>query len=98
MTSRIAIFLVSCAIAIAVGSAGALAAAPTPAEKAAVKQAIASRKSEAKGKKVPWLQRRKYVKNCVVESLKDKPDIDVNALRKNHPDLKDLPAESPDAM
>ena len=47
---------------------------------------------------MPWLQRRKYVKNCVIEALKDKPNIDVVALLKNHPDLRDLPAESADAM
>jgi hypothetical protein len=99
MTYRISMSLVSCAIAVAIGSGSALAAAPTPAEKAAVKQAISSCKSEAKGKKVPWLQRRKYVKNCVIEALKDKPNIDVTTLLKNHPDMnKDLPAESADAM
>jgi hypothetical protein len=85
-------------IAMTIGSAGAFAAAPTAAEKAALKQAIASCKSEAKGKKVPWLQRRKYVKNCVIEALKDKPNIDVSTMLKDHPDMKNLPAESADAM
>ncbi len=85
-------------IAIMIGSAGAFAAAPTSAEKAAVKQAIQSCKSEAKGKKVPWLQRRKYVKNCVIEALKDKPQIDVNAMLKNHPEMRDLPPDKADAM
>jgi hypothetical protein len=88
----------SLVIALTIGSAGAFAAAPTAAEKAALKQAIASCKSEAKGKKVPWLQRRKYVKNCVIEALKDKPNIDVSMMLKDHPDLKNLPAESADAM
>ncbi|MCP4618311.1 MAG: hypothetical protein GY844_17985 [Bradyrhizobium sp.] len=77
---------------------GAYAAAPTAAEKAAVKQAIASCKSEAKGKKVPWLQRRKYVNNCVIEALKDKPNIDVTTMLKNHPEMRDLPPEKADAM
>ena len=92
------------ACVVATGLAGgaaltpAVAAAPTAAEKVALKQAIASCKSEAKGKKVALLQRRKYVKNCVVEALKDKPNIDVMTLLKNHPDMKDLPAESADAM
>ena len=86
------------AVAMTIGSAGAFAAAPTAAEKAALKQAIASCKSEAKGKKVPWLQRRKYVKNRVIEALKDKPNIDVSTMLKNHPDMKNLPAESADAM
>ena len=88
----------SLVIVMSIGSAGAFAAAPTAAEKAALKQAIASCKSEAKGKKVPWLQRRKYVKNCVIEALKDKPNIDVSTMLKDHPDMKNLPAESADAM
>jgi len=88
----------SLVIVMTIGSAGAFAAAPTAAEKAALKQAIASCKSEAKGKKVPWLQRRKYVKNCVIEALKDKPNIDVSTMLKDHPDMKNLPAESADAM
>jgi len=98
MTSRIATSVLSFAIATAVGCAVARAATPTPAEKAAVKQAIQSCKSEAKGKKVPWLQRRKYVKNCVIEALKDKPQIDVNAMLKNHPEMRDLPPDKADAM
>lgn len=88
----------SLVIVMTIGSAGAFAAAPTAAEKAALKQAIASCKSEAKGKKVPWLQRRKYVKNCVIEALKDKPNIDVSTMLKDHPDMKNLPTESADAM
>jgi hypothetical protein len=88
----------SLVIVMTIGSAGVFAAVPTAAEKAALKQAIASRKSEAKGKKVPWLQRRKYVKNCVIEALKDKPNIDVSTMLKDHPDMKNLPAESADAM
>ena len=83
-------------VAMTVASASAFAAAPTSAEKAALNQAIQSCKSEAKGKKVPWLQRRKYVKNCVVEALKDKPQIDVNALLKNHPELRNLPPDKAD--
>jgi hypothetical protein len=98
MMSRITTSVLSFAVAMAIGSAGALAVTLTPAEKTALKQAISSCKSEAKGKKVPWLQRRKYVKGCVVEALKDKPNIDVTTLLKNHPDMKDLPAESSDAM
>ena len=73
--SRIAKTLFACVVAA--GFAGVAVAAPapgsaklTPAEKTALKQAISSCKSEAKGKKVPWLQRRKYVKGCVVEALK----------------------------
>ena len=98
MTSRIATSVLSFAIVVAVGCAAAHAATPTPAEKAAVKQAIQSCKSEAKGKKLPWLQRRKYVKNCVIEALKDKPNIDVTTVLKNHPEMRDLPPDQADAM
>lgn len=101
--SRFAKTILACAVVA--GLSGAAMAAPasgaarlTPAEKTALKQAISSCKSEAKGKKVPWLQRRKYVKGCVTEALKDKPNIDVMTLLKSHPDMKDLPAESADAM
>ena len=100
--SRFAKTVFACAVAagLAAGSVivPASAATLTPAERTALKQAISSCKSEAKGKKVPWLQRRKYVKGCVVEALKDKPNIDVMTLLKTHPDMKDLPTESSDAM
>jgi len=92
------VFACVVAAGLAGGSMMASAATLTPAERTALKQAISSCKSEAKGKKVPWLQRRKYVKGCVVEALKDKPNIDVMTLLKTHPDMKDLPAESSDAM
>lgn len=98
MMFRPATSVIPLLIAMTIGSAAAFAATPTPAEKAALKQAILSCKSEAKGKKVPWLQRRKYVSNCVVEALKDKPQIDVMALLKNHPEMRDLPADKADAM
>lgn len=98
MTSRIFTCLFSCVIAVAITGSGAFAAAPTPAEKAALKQAISSCKSEAKGKKIAWLKRRKYVSNCVVEALKDRPNIDVMTLLKKHPDMKELPLEQSDAM
>ena len=98
--SRFAKTVFACVVAagLAGGSVMASSATLTPAERTALKQAISSCKSEAKGKKVPWLQRRKYVKGCVVEALKDKPNIDVMTLLKTHPDMKDLPAESSDAM
>jgi hypothetical protein len=98
--SRFAKTVVACVVAVGLvgGSVVASAATLTPAERTALKHAISSCKSEAKGKKVPWLQRRKYVKGCVVEALKDKPNIDVMTLLKTHPDMKDLPAESSDAM
>jgi hypothetical protein len=100
--TRLITVLCAGVVAIAVGSGSALrpaaAATLTPAEKTALKEAIASCKSEAKGKKIAWLKRRKYVSNCVVEALKDRPNIDVMTLLKKHPDMKELPAEQSDAM
>jgi hypothetical protein len=58
------------------------------AEKLAADEAIHSCKSEAKGKKVAWLKRRKYVKQCVLEALKGRPTVDLNKLLRNHPVLK----------
>jgi len=104
--TRLVTVLCAGVVAIAVGSGSALgpaaaaaaAAKLTPAEKTALKEAISSCKSEAKGKKIAWLKRRKYVTNCVVEALKDRPNIDVMTLLKKHPDMKELPAEQSDAI
>ena len=52
-----------------------------------------ARKAEAKGKKIKWLSRRKYVNNCVTEAMKDHPNVDVTTLLRDHPDLTDLPVE-----
>jgi hypothetical protein len=59
----------------------------------AMKQAIVACKAEAKGKKVPWLSRRKYVNTCVQEALKDYPKVDIAKALKDHPDMKGLPVE-----
>jgi hypothetical protein len=56
----------------------------------ALKHAIASCKSEAKAKKIKLLERRQYVIDCV-QALKDRPQVDVQRVLKNHPDLKGLP-------
>jgi hypothetical protein len=69
------------------------AAGPSKADKAALKRAIVACKAEAKGKKIKWLSRRKYVNNCVTEAMKDHPTIDVTTMLKNRPDLTDLPVE-----
>jgi hypothetical protein len=74
------------------------AASISKADKIVLKQAIVGCKAEAKGKKVKWLARPKYVNQCVAEALKDHPSIDVNQLLKNHPGLIDLPAEQWDAI
>jgi hypothetical protein len=76
--------------------APAEAASMSKAEKVALKEAIISCKAEAKGKKVKWLARRKYVNHCVAQAL-NRPTIDVIQLLKNHPDMKDLPMEQWDA-
>ena len=69
------------------------AASPSKADKATLKRAIVACKAEAKGKKIRWLSRRKYVNNCVTEAMKDHPNMDVMTLLKNHPHLTDLPVE-----
>ena len=60
------------------------------ADQVALKHAIASCKSEAKAKKVKLLSRRQYVIDCV-QALKDRPQVNVPEVLKNHPDLKNLP-------
>ena len=60
------------------------------ADQVALKRAIASCKSEAKAKKVKLLSRRQYVIDCV-QALKDRPQVNVQEVLKNHPDLKGLP-------
>ena len=64
-------------------------------DKVVLTEAIVSCKAEAKGN---WLARRKYVNHCVAEALKDRPNIDVIQLLKNHPGLIDLPMEQWDAF
>ena len=59
-------------------------------EQVLLKHAIASCKSEAKTKKVKLLSRRQYVIDCV-QALKDRPQVNVPEVLKNHPDLKNLP-------
>jgi hypothetical protein len=60
------------------------------AEQVLLKHAIASCKSEARTKRVKLLSRRQYVIDCV-QSLKDRPQVNVPKLLNNHPDLKNLP-------
>jgi hypothetical protein len=100
--SRFAAALFTGIIATALASGTALMPAPaeaasiSKAEKVALKEAIISCKAEAKGKKVKWLARRKYVNHCVAQAL-NRPTMDVIQLLKNHPDMKDLPMEQWDA-
>jgi hypothetical protein len=58
------------------------AARLTKAEKAAWNRANVSCKAEGKGKKLGWFARRKFVKSCIVQSLKGYPNIDVEKLMK----------------
>src|SRR6202158_3758227 len=100
--SRFAAALFTCIFAMVLASGTALMPAPaeaasiSKAEKVALKEAIISCKAEAKGKKVKWLPRRKYVNHCVAQAL-NRPTMDVIQLLKNHPDMKDLPMEQWDA-
>jgi hypothetical protein len=94
---RKTLFTCSIATAIVCGAVStptpAEAASPSKADKAALKRAVVACKAEAKGKKIKWLSRRKYVNNCVTEAMKDHPNMDVTTLLKDHPDLTDLPVE-----
>jgi len=101
--SRFATALLACVTAAALAGGAALmpttavAAPVSKADKVALKTAIVACKAQAKGQKVKWLARRKYVNNCVTEALKGRPNIDVMEVLKNHPDMKDLPMEKYDA-
>ena len=79
-TSFIAVLFVGIA-AVMPWPAGA--ASPSKADKAALKRTIVACKAEAKGKKIKWLSRRKYVNNCVTEATKDHPNMDVTTLLKD---------------
>jgi hypothetical protein len=74
------------------------AARMTKAEKVALAQAVVACKAEAKGKKIKWLSRQKYVNQCVVAALKDHPSIDIARMLKEHPEMSELPAERWDAF
>ena len=101
--SRLATAQLTCLIAmLAVGAAWmptlAEAASKSKTNDTALKAAIVACKAEARGKKVRWLGRRKYVNHCVAESLKDHPKMDLIRLLKDHPDMKELPMQQWDAM
>ncbi|MBR0714686.1 hypothetical protein JQ632_12080 [Bradyrhizobium liaoningense] len=87
-------------ISIALAGSAAEAAAPplNKAQKVALKQAIVACKAEAKGKKIAWLSRRKYVNHCVAEALKEHPSIDVIQVLKEHPEMRDLPMDNWDSI
>jgi hypothetical protein len=70
-----------CAVIIATVLVGGTSFTPTPAEaattssadKAALKEATAACKAEAKEKKISWPASRKYVSNCVARAVKLTP-------------------------
>jgi hypothetical protein len=74
------------------------AARMTKAEKVALEEAVVACKAEAKGKKIKWLSRRKYVNQCVVAALKDHPSVDIERMLREHPEMRNLPAEQWDAF
>jgi hypothetical protein len=78
---------------LAIGTASvplpAAAARVSKADEIALKEAIVACKAEAKGKKMGWLAGRKYVNKCVAEALRGRPNMNVNELLKDHPDMKE---------
>ncbi|OAF14914.1 hypothetical protein AYJ54_40785 [Bradyrhizobium centrolobii] len=91
--SRFTVVLLTCLTTTVLANGAAEAAALTKAEKVALKQAIVACKAEAKGKKIKWLSRRKYVNQCVVTALKEHPNIDVARMLKERPELTNIPVE-----
>lgn len=68
--------------------ADAQAAKLSNADKIAIKQATVSCKAEARGKKIRWPKSRTYVKDCLKESLKDRPNVDLNKLDVDYRDMQ----------
>lgn len=85
--------LSTCLVTTVLAGTAVEAAALTKAEKVALKQAIVACKAEAKGKKIKWLSRRKYVNQCVVAALKEHPSIDIARMLKENPGLTNIPVE-----
>jgi hypothetical protein len=96
--SRFTTTLLACTLAAAFAGGTAEGAALTKAESVALKQAIVACKAEAKGKKIAWLSRRKYVNHCVAEAVKEHPNIDVIRMLKDHPEMRNLPMDNWDSI
>jgi len=75
---------------VAMTPAFAQATKLSKADQRLLEAAIQSCKSEAKAKKVKLLSRRQFVVDCV-QALKDRPQVNVQEVLKNHPALKKLP-------
>jgi hypothetical protein len=71
------------------------AAKMSKAEKVAVKQATVACKGEAKGRKIGWFARRKFVNTCVARALKGYPGMSPLQLSRQHPNMKRLPVLQP---
>jgi len=67
---------------------------PNTVAQVALKEATIACKAEARGKKVKWLARRKYVYQCVAEALKGRPSMDIWQLRKGV-NMKGLQGQRP---
>jgi hypothetical protein len=68
-------------------STHAEAARMSKADRAALNEATATCKHEAKGKKIHWPASRRYVRECVTEILKNHPNISVIQLYIDRPNL-----------
>jgi hypothetical protein len=89
-TSFVSIVAATFLAGVAMTPASAQATKLSKADQRLLKVAIASCKSEAKAKKVKLLSRRQYVIDCV-QALKDRPQVNVQEVLRNHPDMKRLP-------
>jgi len=99
--SRFVTGLMLCMITVAFTMGATLTAESarmTKADKVALNQAVVACKAEAKGKKIKWLARRKYVNQCLVAALNDHPNMDIQRMLKEHPEMRDLPAEQWDTF
>src|SRR5262245_50820572 len=81
-TTRLSVGLIATAVGAAVTLTPAEAARTTSAEAVALKEATVACKAEAKGKKLWWPARRKYIKNCVTTALKEHPTMNITEVRK----------------
>jgi hypothetical protein len=82
--ARLQVKLLVIAMALVAGTAlmSSPAEALTKAEKAAWKQANVACKAQAKGKKLGWFARRRFVKGCLVQALKGYPNININIMMR----------------
>ena len=83
---------------IVVSFSGTLASMPLPAEAAkmskadrvAIKEATVACKAEARGKKIKWTARRKFVNSCVARAMKGYASMDPNQITRQYPNVKGL--------